>query len=288
MQGFGLSLPMIKIDGGLSTALEELGADLKSILWTGDLIDKNPERIIAAHRAYIDAGAKFVISSSYQVSYIGEDKTGKSDDEITKLLEKSTELAQIAKGKTDTKIAASIGPYGAALGDGSEYRGNYLISNEELKEFHRRRIEVLARTEPDLFAVETIPSVREAKIVEDLINKINIPYWVSFSCKDESHISEGDTFEDAILSLEKSPNRLAVGINCTDPRFISPLLRSVRSRESFVIYPNAGRVWDAESKIWVGEKLGMNKYLKDWSDLGVSYLGGCCGIGTSEIAALEI
>ena len=286
VQGFGLSLPMIKIDGGLSTALEELGADLKSILWTGDLIDKNPDQIIAAHRAYIAAGAKVIISSSYQVSYIGEEKTGKSDDAITKLLEKSIELAQIAKVKTETRIAASIGPFGAALGDGSEYRGNYQISDEQIRDFHSQRIEILASTKPDLFAVETIPSVREARIIEELIINTKIPYWISFSCKDELHISEGDTFEDAIGALEKSPNRLAVGVNCTDPRFISPLLRSIRSREPFVIYPNAGRVWDAESKIWIGDPLGFNQYISDWIELGTEFIGGCCGVGPKEISTL--
>ena len=277
---------MIKIDGGLSTALEELGADLKSILWTGELIDKNPDQIIAAHRAYINAGAKIVISSSYQVSFIGEAKSGINEQTVSRLLVKSTELAKQASIGRDAKVAASIGPYGAALGDGSEYRGNYLISDEELKEFHRRRIEVLAATEPDLFAVETIPSIREAKIVEDLINVTRIPYWVSFSCKDELHISEGDTFEDAIGALEKSPNRLAVGINCTDPRFISPLLRSVRSREPFVIYPNAGRVWDADSKIWIGDLLGFNHYIPEWRELGAEFIGGCCGVGPKEISDL--
>jgi homocysteine S-methyltransferase len=277
---------MIKIDGGLSTALEELGADLKSILWTGELIEKNPDQIIAAHRAYVDAGAKVVISSSYQVSFIGEAKSGINDQTVSRLLVKSTELAKQALIGSDAKVAASIGPYGAALGDGSEYRGNYQISDEQLRKFHSRRIEILAETEPDLFSVETIPSVKEAIIVEELIINTNIPYWVSFSCKDELHISEGDTFENAIGALEKSPNRLAVGINCTDPRYISSLLKSVRSKEPFVIYPNAGRVWDAESKIWIGDPLGFNQYISEWTDLGAEYIGGCCGVGPKEIASL--
>lgn len=286
VQGFGLSLPMIKIDGGLSTALEELGADLKSVLWTGELIDKNPDQIIAAHRSYVDAGAKIIISSSYQVSFIGEAKSGINDQTVSRLLVKSTELAKQASIGSDSKVAASIGPYGAALGDGSEYRGNYQISDEQIREFHSRRIEILAETKPDLFAVETIPSMREARIIEELIINTKIPYWISFSCKDELHISEGDTFGDAIGALEKSPNRLAVGVNCTDPRFISPLLRSVQSQEPFVIYPNAGRVWDAESKIWIGDPLGFNQYISDWIELGTEFIGGCCGVGPKEIASL--
>lgn len=279
---------MIKIDGGLSTALEELGADLKSVLWTGELIERDPQSIIRAHRSFIAAGAKVIISSSYQVSYIGEEKTGMSDYKITQLLKKSTELAQVARGNDEIKIAASIGPYGAALGDGSEYRGNYQIAEEDLEVFHRKRIEVLVQTKPDLFAVETIPSIIEAQIVEKLLLETNIPYWISFSCKDGLNISQGDSFNLAISSLAESDSRVAVGINCTDPSYVSQLLRSVEKRGDIVLYPNAGRVWDADLKIWAGEKLGINQYLKEWSDLGVSYLGGCCGIGPSEIAGLEI
>lgn len=286
MQGFGLSLAVIKIDGGLSTALEEQGADLKSILWTGELIDLNPDAIINAHRSYIEAGAKVIITSSYQVSYIGEEKTGKSDEGITNLLKRSTKLAQIAATDSDTKVAASIGPYGAALGDGSEYRGNYQISESALRDFHKRRIEVLAATNPDLFAIETIPSITEAKIIEELVMNTKIPYWISFSCKDERNISEGDSFEAAISALVKSENRIAVGINCTDPRFVSSLLKSVRSREPFVIYPNAGRVWDAETKVWVGDSLGFNQYISEWTNLGAEFIGGCCGVGPKEIASL--
>ena len=288
VRGFGLSLAVIKIDGGLSTALEEQGADLKSILWTGELIEKNPDAIIAAHNAYISSGAEVVITSSYQVSFIGQEKTGKSDNEVSELLKLSTKLAKIATEGGKAKVAASIGPYGAALGDGSEYRGNYQISESSLRDFHQKRIEVLAETNPDLFAIETIPSLSEAKIIEDLIIKTKIPYWISFSCKDENNISEGDSLDTAISALVKSEDRIAVGINCTDPRFVTPLLRSISRKEDFVIYPNAGRVWDADSKVWIGDRLGFSQYIADWIDSGARYVGGCCGVGPEQIAELRL
>ncbi|MFM8205233.1 MAG: homocysteine S-methyltransferase, partial [Actinomycetales bacterium] len=187
---------------------------------------------------------------------------------------------------SDTKVAASIGPYGAALGDGSEYRGNYQISESALRDFHKRRIEVLAATNPDLFAIETIPSITEAKIIEELVINTKIPYWISFSCKDERNISEGDSFEAAISALAKSENRVAVGINCTDPRYVSSLLKSVRTREPFVIYPNAGRIWDATTKEWRGDPQGINQFVADWVALGAKYVGGCCGVGPKEISAI--
>ena len=288
MQGFGLSLDVIKIDGGLSTALEDQGEDLKSILWTGELIEKNPDAIIAAHKAFISSGAQIIITSSYQVSFIGQEKTGKSDQEISDLLKTSTKLARIAAEGTSTKVAASIGPYGAALGDGSEYRGNYGISESSLKDFHLKRIELLAETSPDLFAIETIPSLAEAKIIEEIVIQTDIPYWISFSCKDERNISEGDSFKEAISELSNSENRIAVGINCTDPKFVTPLLNSVSVQEDFVVYPNAGRTWDADAKVWIGDLTGFNQYVSEWIALGARFIGGCCGVGPAQIAELSI
>ena len=287
-RGFGLSLAMIKIDGGLSTALEEQGADLKSILWTGELIEKNPNAIIAAHKAFIASGAEIIITSSYQVSFIGKEKTGQSDQKISELLIASTKLARIAAEGASSKIAASIGPYGAALGDGSEYRGNYQISEKNLVKFHKERIAVLAGTNPDLFAIETIPSLAEAKIIEDLVKDTKIPYWISFSCKDGRNISDGNSLDSAISGLAKSENRMAVGINCTDPRLISSLLNSISRKEDFVIYPNAGKVWDADSKVWIGDGLGFSQYIEDWIESGARYIGGCCGVGPSLIAEMKI
>ena len=286
VQGFGLSLDVIKIDGGLSTALEELGADLKSILWTGELIEKNPDAIVAAHKAFISSGAQIIITSSYQVSFIGKEKTGKSNQEISELLKTSTKLARIAAEGTSTEVAASIGPYGAALGDGSEYRGNYEISERSLRDFHLKRIEILAETKPDIFAIETIPSLTEAKIIEEIVIQTDIPYWISFSCKDERSISEGDLFNEAISALSNSENRIAVGINCTDPKFVTPLLKSVSVKEGFVLYPNAGRVWDAEAKVWIGDPTGFNLYVSEWIALGAQFIGGCCGVGPKEISAI--
>jgi homocysteine S-methyltransferase len=286
VQGFGLSLDVIKIDGGLSTALEDQGADLKSILWTGELIEKNPDAIIAAHKAFISSGAQIIITSSYQVSFIGKEKTGKSDQEISELLKTSTKLARTAAEGSSAKVAASVGPYGAALGDGSEYRGNYGISESSLKDFHQKRIKVLAETSPDLFAIETIPSLAEAKIIEEIVIQTDIPYWISFSCKDERNISEGDSFKEAISELSNSKNRIAVGINCTDPKFVTPLLNSVSVHGDFVVYPNAGSTWDADAKVWIGDQTGFNQYVSEWIALGAQFIGGCCGVGPKEISVI--
>jgi homocysteine S-methyltransferase len=279
---------MIKIDGGLSTALEEQGLDLNNILWTGAILETDSQKVVTAHKSFIEAGAKIIISSSYQISYIGESITGRSDTQISALLRKSTLLAREAVENCNVKVAASIGPFGAALGDGSEYRGNYDVSNENLHDFHRKRIEVLAETKPDLFAVETIPSAQEAKIIQELLRNYDIPYWISFTCKNSREISEGELLSDAIADLNKDPNLIAAGINCTNPTFLPPLLESVKSGIPLVIYPNSGQIWDSDQKKWRGKAEELNLYIDLLARSNVEYLGGCCGYGSKEIQALPI
>jgi homocysteine S-methyltransferase len=273
------------IDGGLSTALESLGNSLHTTLWTGELLRNHSDQIRAAHELYRDAGAKVLTTCSYQVSYPGCIAQGWSTQEVDEALLLSTELARF----DGVKVAASVGPYGAYLADGSEYRGNYGLSIDELKDFHRVRLQKLIESKPDLLAIETIPELTEASAILELLTECGntIPFWISFSCKNEREISSGELFEDAVTLALNSENLLAVGINCTAPELISPLLASAPSAP-FIVYPNSGRQWDAVAKQWLGDReLSFTRgQIADWIDAGVIYLGGCCGVAPRDISNL--
>jgi len=273
------------IDGGLSTALESLGNSLNTSLWSGELLRNHSEQIRAAHKLFADAGAKVLITSSYQVTYPGCVAQGWSEAEVDQALLASTELARFP----GVKVAASVGPYGAYLADGSEYRGNYGLTKEELKDFHRRRLATLIASKPDLLAVETIPEITEAVAIVELLQELNnsIPFWISFSCKDGSHISSGELFAEAVKAIESAPHLLAVGINCTAPEFVASLLASAPQLPS-VVYPNSGRTWDAAAKVWLGnsETSFTQEQIAEWIACGAQYIGGCCGVGPSDIRDL--
>lgn len=277
--------PCTLLDGGLSTALEELGCELMTTLWSGELLKSAPHLIRKAHEAYVGAGAKILISSSYQISYPGCNARGWADEEIDEALKMSTQLARF----DDVKVAASIGPYGAILANGAEFVGNYGLSIDELKDFHRKRLQILMSTNPDFLAIETIPEITEARAIIELIEESRdavIPYWVSFSCKDGSHISSGEYFKDAVRLVEEiAKNAIAVGVNCTDPAYITSLLSSTKTRLPFVVYPNAGGTWNAETKELEGAAKGFTKeQIYQWIENGAGLIGGCCGIGPAEIA----
>jgi homocysteine S-methyltransferase len=275
------------LDGGFSTALEELGNSLNTSLWSGELLKSHPDQVRAAHKLFADAGAQVLITSSYQITYPGCLAQGWSRDEVDSAISASTELARFP----GVKVAASVGPYGAYLADGSEYRGNYGLTKEELKDFHRDRLKALMATKPDLLAVETIPELAEATAIIEIINEIDpsFPFWISFSCKSGTELSSGESFADAVALVNSSPSAVAVGINCTKPSFITPLLKSAPSRIPFVVYPNSGREWDAVAKQWRGPTNASfeTSDIQAWRTLGATVIGGCCGVSPSDIAELR-
>ena len=280
---------MFKLDGGLSTALENNGNKLTTSLWTGELIRTNPAQIMKAHLDFINSGAQTIITSSYQLSYTGAGARGWSEDETNQALIASTALAKTAvtdSGK-DVKVAASVGPYGASLADGSEYKGNYGVSKQELRDFHARRIEVLISTSPDYLALETMPDTFEVEVLLELLSDCPIPFWVSYSCKEGNQTNAGQSFQSAV---DLAQSAMAVGINCTKPELIADLLRSAKSDKPYVVYPNSGRVWDAKNKVWTGSAaVGFsNDLIRQWVEAGAEIIGGCCGIGATEIAQLNL
>ncbi len=288
------------IDGGLSNELEKQGCNLNHSLWSAKLLEVNPEAIIQTHLSYLTSGAQCITTSSYQASIPGFMAIGYDRATAEKFILKSVELAEVAIKRFVTSkfngfrhlIAASIGPYGAYLSDGSEYRGNYGISDEKLREFHLPRIRLLDRSNADFFACETIPSFQEARVLAEILKETKKSAWISFSCKDEHHLNDGTPIEECAAFLANHPKVFAIGVNCTDPKYISGLIKSIKANsgeKKIVVYPNSGEAYNAESKTWLGLS-DPNLYIamaKEWIELGADILGGCCRIGPEHIKSMS-
>ncbi len=293
---------MLLLDGGLATEREKRGFDLGTNLWSAQLLLENPEAIRNVHLSYLEAGANCIISASYQATVKGFMDYGLSEGEAVSLLRKSVALANEARDEfMDSKIeseltplvAASIGPYGAVLADGAEYRGDYAASKSELLEFHEQRWEILAASPCDLLACETIPSFKEAEVILELLRQTpDLFAWVSFSCRDGEHISDGTPIKECASLFEESESVVAVGVNCTAPRFISSLIERVRAGapgKRIVVYPNSGEVYNAENRTWHGssEPLECGKEAGEWYGNGAKLIGGCCRMGPEHIRAMR-
>lgn len=281
---------VLRLDGGLSTALEARGHAVTGALWTAELLRTNPEAIAQAHRDFVEAGADIVITATYQISNSGCAAEGWSDDDVADAIRAAMTAARLAAVE-GTLVAASIGPYGASLADGSEYRGNYGVSDDVVREFHRSRLEAILATEPDLLAIETIPDVAEARVILDVLTELDagVPFWVAYSCTDGNQTCAGQPFAEAVAIVEAHPDAIAVGVNCTRPELITGLLQSVQADLPFVVYPNLGREWDASTKTWsAGGAVATAAQISEWTDAGAAIIGGCCGYTANDIAALEL
>jgi homocysteine S-methyltransferase len=294
-----ITYPLL-LDGGLSNELERQGCDLNQKLWSAKLLEVNPEAIILAHLSYLESGAQCIITSSYQATLLGFMAIGYDKSTASGLILKSVQLAEEARNRflslnphaSKPLIAASIGPYGAYLADGSEYRGDYVISDQEIKDFHQPRINLLDSSNADILACETIPSFREAKVLSEVLETTKKPAWISFSCKDGKHISDGTPIDKCAALFAHHPTVFAIGVNCTSPEFISDLIQSIKTKsgdKKVVVYPNSGATYHAESKTWstLSNLSSCEVMAKEWIDLGADIVGGCCGIGPQQIKAMS-
>ncbi|MEW6226263.1 MAG: homocysteine S-methyltransferase [Chloroflexota bacterium] len=295
---------VLVLDGGLATQLEAQGRDLSDRLWSARLLVEEPEAIVAAHLAFFRAGARVATTASYQATFEGFAARGIGHDEAADLLRRSVALASLARDRYRAEraaagaadpgsllVAASIGPYGAMLADGSEYRGRYGLPVGALADFHRERLAILAAGEADLLAVETIPDLDEAVAIARLLDETpGARAWVSFSCRDGGHLRGGAPVEEAVAAVAGSPAVLAVGINCTAPEHVETLVRRIRAvtHKPVVAYPNSGEGWDAAARRWTGPEGGRvdGAAARRWHAAGATLIGGCCRVTPDQVALI--
>jgi homocysteine S-methyltransferase len=276
------------LDGGMASELEFLGSDISGPLWSAHVLEDAPECVIAVHRAYLEAGADVLLTASYQVSRQGYAEFGLEPHRADQALFRSVELASTARDEfpeREVLIAASLGPYGAALHDGSEYHGNYNCTYADLVRYHQERIAILSESKADLLAFETLPSLEEARAVGEALNSWpNIAVWFSFTCPDaraaHMQVAHSEPLRDCAKVAASFPQTIAVGVNCMQPRWFPALIAELRqaSDKPIVVYPNSGEGWDANARRWTGsanpEEFG--KQARQWYTAGAQLVGGCC------------
>ena len=288
---------VVVLDGGLATELEARGHDLGDRLWAARLLLTDPAAIEDVHLAYFEAGAGVATTASYQASLEGFAAIGLDRTAALGLVARSVALAARARERYRAAsgddrpllVAGSVGPYGAMLADGSEYRGDYDPGSAALAAFHRPRIDALVGAGADLLAIETIPTVREAEVLVRLLEEVAIPAWLSYACRDGGSTAAGEPIAAAV-ALGAHPRIVAVGINCTAPRHVPALLAAAHEATDrpLIAYPNRGDRWDTVARRWVADVGGVFDpgAVASWTGLGATWLGGCCGTGPAEIAAL--
>ncbi|CAL8994962.1 unnamed protein product [Prunus brigantina] len=298
------------VDGGFATQLERHGAAINDPLWSAVCLIKDPDLIKRVHLEYLEAGADVLVTSSYQATIPGFLSRGLSIEEGELLLKKSVKLAVEARNSfwdalkvtpehqyNRALVAASIGSYGAYLADGSEYSGCYgpKVNVDKLKDFHRRRLQVLVEAGPDLLAFETIPNKLEAQACVELLEEenIQIPSWICFTSVDGENAPSGESFKECLDIINKSNKIHAVGINCAPPHLIQSLICKFKelTNKAIVVYPNSGEIWDGKAKRWLPAKsfddANFECFATSWRDAGAKLIGGCCRTTPSTVQVIS-
>jgi len=285
----------VTLDGGLGTTLELRGNDVTDALWSARILLENPGEVQAAHEDFFRAGARIAISGSYQVGYENLAREGFTEAEVDALLTRSVEVAQAARAAAGLDgtawVAASVGPYGATLADGSEYTGDYGLTVDELRDWHRRRLGVLAASGADVLAVETIPSLAEVRAVVAELDALRAanphtpPAWIAVTI-DGPELRSGEPLAEAFALAAASDAVLAMGVNCCDPRDVAQALAIARevTDKPLVAYPNSGEQWDAKNRRWMGHPGIASELVGEWLALGAGLVGGCCRVTPAAIA----
>ena len=292
--------PLLVLDGAFGTELARRGFDTNDALWSAKALFEKPELVEAVHRDYYEAGADISTSASYQATVEGFEKKGFTREQAKELIVRSVRLVQQARdafwqqkekrvGRPQPLAAASVGPYGAYLADGSEYRGDYGASRAELADFHAERLAILVSAGPDILACETLPLLDEARaILDDLRRYPDAGAWISFSCKDAEHTCGGDAIADCARLLDKESQVAAIGVNCTAPQYVADLIRNIRAHTAkpVVVYPNTGETYDAVTKTWHGSPTPYHDFVRQCYEAGARLIGGCCRTTPDDIRGI--
>lgn len=280
---------MLIADGGLATELEARGHDLSDELWSARLLVDAPQEILSAHLRFYRAGAMIATTASYQASFDGYAARGIGHDETATLLRRSVQLAVDARAEAGVDgawVAASVGPYGAARADGSEYRGRYGLSVAKLEHWHRSRLEVLAEAGADVLALETIPDADEAEALVNVVRSLGVSAWLTYTIEG-AHTRAGQPLTDAFAVAAGVPEIVAVGVNCCAPADVLPAIAPARATgKPVIVYPNSGERWDATRRDWVGKSRFSPQLALRWVAAGARVVGGCCRVRPHDIAEL--
>lgn len=287
------------LDGAMATELEARGCDLTDSLWSAKVLIENPELIYQVHYDYYLAGAQVAITASYQATPQGFAKRGLTAAESLALITRSVELASrarrdylsVAPEAGKLLVAGSVGPYGAFLADGSEYRGDYSLPQAEMMDFHRPRVRALVEAGADILACETLPSFREIQALVALLAEFpETPAWFSFTLRDSEHLSDGTPLTEVVALLENCPQAVALGLNCIALEQVTAALQTLSrlTAKPLVVYPNSGEQYDAVSKSWHSDASGctLSDNLAAWQAAGAKLIGGCCRTTPADIAAI--
>jgi len=281
------------LDGSMSFPMEHLGYNLKNKLWTGMALISDPDIIKNIHKDYINAGADYISTSTYQVSYDRLKNMGYHSSEIKKVFQKSVDIVKEAikesGSKKEIKIVGSFGPFASYDPNASEYVGKYNSTDDAIKNFHLNNINIIEETDLDIILYETIPCLREIKVLSKVLSQTNKEIWISITCNENIEFRDGSSFKEACKIISPIEQITTLGINCFSPLLVEKALKKLKkySNKKTLVYPNSGEKYNPKDKYWSGKNEFNNLMIKNWLSLSPDIIGGCCRVGYDNIKKMR-
>ncbi|KJZ74854.1 hypothetical protein HIM_05763 [Hirsutella minnesotensis 3608] len=296
--------PILILDGGLGTSLEQRHgirfSHDSTPLWSSHLLVSDPDTLAKCQAEFGRVPVDILLTATYQLSEEGFARTRHPSGagvaqgdvaaepgpaiepaQIPEFIETAIRIAEAAR-QDGTRIALSLGPYGACMTPSQEYSGRYDAAHDSadaLRAWHSTRMQ-LFRDHHDLqhrlafVALETVPRVDEIEAMRRSLAATpalsGIPFWISCLYPSGETLPDGSTPEDAIRAMldpAVAPARpWGIGINCTKVDRLGALVRRYEAavrrmlREgildewpALVLYPDGtnGEVFDAVTQTWV-------------------------------------
>jgi 5-methyltetrahydrofolate--homocysteine methyltransferase len=266
-------------DGGYGVLLRAQGmsGDERPDLWN----ITHPERVLALHRAFIEAGSQVIQTNTFQANRISFSRQG-VQDQLRDAILQGVRVAREAAGDTAI-VGGSMGPTGSLV----EPYGD--LPTAQAREAFDEQTQLLAEAGADFIIVETHFCLEEVREAVQAAKKTGLPVAASMTFEARGSTAFGVEPGAAAVELGELGVDL-VGANCsTGPAEMLPVI--VRMREAtklpLLAQPNAGLPQVREGKVFYPDTPEtMAEYAVRFRDIGVALIGACCGAGPEHIAAM--
>ncbi len=276
------------LDGATGTELHRRGVDTTLPLWSARALITAQGVLTDIHADYARAGADILTADTFRTNRRTLDRAGLAT-EVGPLTARAIDLARAgarrgAPGR-EVWVAGSLAPVEDC------YSPELTPPDHELVAEHAELAGHLAAAGADLILVETMPTIREARIATEAALATGLPVLVGFCCRSDNRLFSGETVAEAARAIAPL-GVAALMINCTPSRTIRwPLAELHVAAPTLPLgaYANIGHTddivgWTDTGDVSPEEYAGLGL---DWLGLGARLVGGCCGTRPAHIAALR-
>ena len=273
---------IVFLDGATGTHL--IAAGMPQGICAEAWVREHPEVVLQLQNAYVEAGSNIIIAPTFGANRVRLKGFGK-DKDIAMLNTENVKLSkEAAAGRA--LVAGNVSMTGLIIYPDDDE------SFDEAVDVYKEQAELLAAAGCDLFAVETMISLEDARAALHAIKAVtDLPVMVTMSFEANGRTLYGDKPE-TVAEVLTEEGADAVGTNCsTGPEHMKSIIEIMTSvtKLPVIAKPNAGlpKPGPDGSVTYDLSAQDFADGVKQLVDAGARIAGGCCGTGPEYIRLLR-